>query len=46
MAVKLGRKFTGCELKESYHDAAVKNLRIAEQLSKSKTLFDFADEEA
>lgn len=29
-AVKLGRRFYGCELKQSYHDAAVKNLRRAE----------------
>jgi DNA modification methylase len=45
VAVKFGRKFKGCELKEPYFDVAVKNLRIAEQISKSPSLFDLLDEE-
>jgi len=38
-AVKLGRRFIGCELKESYFNLAVRNLGRAEQDVLSKTLF-------
>jgi len=38
-AVKMGRKFVGVELKESYYRQAVKNLAAAEQL-KQQDLFD------
>ena len=37
-AIKNGRQFIGCELKESYWKQACANLRIAE--SENKTLFD------
>jgi hypothetical protein len=45
VAVKFGRKFKGCELKESYFEAATRNLRIAEQIAKSPSLFDFVESE-
>lgn len=38
-SVKLGRKFIGCELKESYYNLAVRNLRRAETSVKSSSLF-------
>jgi hypothetical protein len=40
-AVKMGRKAVGCELKESYFKAAVKNLRVAEKewANSNRTLF-------
>lgn len=38
-AIRLGRKFVGTELKESYFDIAVKNLRRAEQAAREGTLF-------
>lgn len=37
-ALKLGRKFIGVELKQSYYDQAVKNLKIADTLQKQLTL--------
>jgi superfamily II DNA or RNA helicase len=35
-AVKMGRKFVGVELKESYYNQAVKNLAAAEQLTQQE----------
>lgn len=40
VSVKMGRRFVGIELKESYYNWAVRNLRDAEQLAKTETLFD------
>ena len=40
VSLKLGRKFIGIELKESYYNQAVKNLEIADGLKKQKTLFN------
>jgi len=40
VALQMGRKFIGCELKESYWKQACANLRAAK--SKSSTLFDNA----
>lgn len=40
-AIRLGRRFVGCELKSSYYRQAVANLRIAEQVKDSPTMFDF-----
>lgn len=43
-SIKLGRKFIGIELKESYFDEAVKNLQAAEREKKNEaTLFDFSN---
>lgn len=42
-SVKLGRKFIGCELKESYFNLAVRNLQKAEHDASSKGLFDRDD---
>jgi DNA modification methylase len=39
-AVRLGRKGIGCELKDSYFDVAVKNIKKAEALRCEKSLFD------
>lgn len=39
-AVKNGRKGIGCELKDSYFDVAVKNVKKAIQVKNQKTLFD------
>ncbi|MDE2103883.1 MAG: site-specific DNA-methyltransferase [Patescibacteria group bacterium] len=40
VAVKLGRRFYGCELKDEYHAAAEKNLRRAEHMQdKERMLF-------
>lgn len=39
-AVRLGRKFIGCELKPSYWQTAIKNLEEAERLAALPTLFD------
>lgn len=38
VSLELGRKFIGIELKESYYKQAVKNLEIANNLKKQKTL--------
>ncbi len=38
-AVRLGRRFWGCELKESYARVAAKNLALAETLKTQGTLF-------
>lgn len=40
-AVKADRRGIGCELKDSYFDVAVKNIRKAELVAKQPTLFDF-----
>lgn len=45
-AVRLGRRFIGCELKESYWKLAVKNLQRAEADAHTPTLFDGMWEEA
>jgi DNA modification methylase len=39
-AVKFGRRFVGCELKESYYALAVQNLQLAESRRLSGGLFD------
>lgn len=39
-AILRGRRFVGCELKPSYWDSAVKNLRKAEYTAALPTLFD------
>ena len=39
VAVERGRRFVGCELKPSYWQTAVNNLRAAENRSKADTLF-------
>lgn len=43
-AVKLGRRFYGCEIKDEYHAAAQRNLERAERLCEQseRTLFDLA----
>lgn len=40
-AVKADRRGIGCELKDSYFDVAVKNIKKAESVAKQPTLFDF-----
>lgn len=40
IAIKRGRKFIGCELKESYYNVALKNLEIAENELHCDDLFD------
>lgn len=45
-AVKLGRRFLGFELKESYFDLAVKNLTRAEEEAGRRDLFSDFDPEA
>lgn len=42
-AIRLGRKFVGVELKESYFRLAAKNLQAAEDEAKSEDLFAMAD---
>lgn len=37
-ALEMGRKYIGIELKKSYFDAALKNLRVAEELSNREQL--------
>lgn len=39
-AIKMGRRFVGIELKQSYYEQAVKNLQRAEQEKEQPTLFD------
>lgn len=43
-AIKLGRKFYGCEIKKEYYEAALKNMARAERLAaeSNRTLFDMA----
>jgi hypothetical protein len=43
-AVKMGRKFIGIELKRSYFEYAVRNLRDAETEANQMTLFDLLDQ--
>jgi DNA modification methylase len=45
-AIRLGRRFVGCELKPSYWRIAVQNLGVAEAKSKTRTLFDLLEEVA
>lgn len=40
MAVKNNRRGIGCELKDSYFDTAIRNVRKAEQIARQPTLFD------
>lgn len=40
VAIEMGRKFVGAELKSSYYRQAVANLKAAERLSRGGTLFD------
>jgi DNA modification methylase len=42
-AILLGRRAVGIELKDSYYAVAVKNLKAAEQASKSVDLFSYAE---
>lgn len=42
VAVKLGRRFIGAELKESYWRSAIENLRTAESERNQTSLFDLA----
>jgi DNA modification methylase len=42
VAIEEGRRFIGSELKQSYWQQAVKNLRRAEQAASAGTLFDLA----
>lgn len=44
VALKMGRKFIGFELKPSYYNQAVKNLEAAALLKDRKTMFDLIDE--
>lgn len=44
MAVKMGRKAVGIELKESYYRQAVANIKAAASEFESPTLFDFIEE--
>lgn len=43
VAIAEGRKFVGCELKQSYYDSAVRNLRSAVSEKTQSTIFDFID---
>jgi DNA modification methylase/superfamily II DNA or RNA helicase len=45
-AIKFGRRFVGCELKESYFRLATENLRRAETMALSGGLFSEAEETA
>lgn len=45
VAIPLGRKFIGCELKESYYRTACKNLGVSEGLG-GRNLFDWAASQA
>lgn len=46
VALEMDRRFVGIELKQSYYNQAVANLRTAERSRLSGTLFDFADRRA
>jgi len=45
VALKLGRRFYGCELKKEYHDAAQHNLAqaVVQRAADQKTLFDMIE---
>lgn len=45
-ALKLNRRYVGIELKRSYFDTAVRNLRDAERQASAATLWDAADDGA
>jgi hypothetical protein len=45
VAIAEGRKFVGCELKQSYYESAVRNLRSAVSEKTQSTIFDFIDAE-
>lgn len=45
IALALGRKFVGTELKESYYKSAVSNLELALKNRGQTTLFDFVDQD-
>jgi DNA modification methylase len=40
VSIQRGRRFVGCELKPSYWQQAVRNLRRAEQETAAPSLFD------
>jgi DNA modification methylase len=42
VSLKAGRRFVGVELKESYYEQAVRNLRAAEREAQTSTLFNLA----
>ncbi len=42
-AIRLGRRFWGCELKESYARVAARNLKVAEGMQKQAGLFEEAE---
>lgn len=46
VALRMGRKFVGCELKSSYFDVAVKNLKAAEREMGQATLLDMIGDDA
>lgn len=46
MAIKLNRRFVGGELKRSYWQSAIRNLKTAEREKSSLTLFDMISETA
>jgi hypothetical protein len=43
VALEAGRRFVGAELKRSYYETAVRNLRAAEGLARRQTLFDLEE---
>ena len=43
VAIEMGRKFVGAELKPSYYRQAVENLRFAERKRLDGTLFEVSD---
>jgi DNA modification methylase len=43
VAIEMGRRFIGVELKESYYRQAIDNLRSAERATLTGTLFDIRD---
>ena len=43
VALEMGRKFVGAELKASYYRQAVANLKLAERIKDDGTLFSAAD---
>lgn len=46
VALKHGRKFIGCELKQSYFHVAVRNLKNAEATTKAVDLFSYMEQPA